>query len=124
MTEPRGRRILVVEDDPDGREMLTLLLRLAGHDVVQAEDGPAALVLLAREPVEVALVDIGLPGFSGYELARRIRALPDGAGIRLVALTGFGRPEDQQRVQDTGFDAHMVKPVDPDRLTALIDETG
>jgi PAS domain S-box-containing protein len=119
----RARRILVVEDNPDGREMLTMLLRLSGHDVREAEDGPAALALLAREPVDVALLDIGLPGLSGYELARQIRALPGGTSLRLVALTGFGRPEDQQRVKDAGFDAHMVKPVDPARLSALIDET-
>ena len=71
----------------------------------------------------MALLDIGLPGLSGYELARQIRALPGGTSLRLVALTGFGRPEDQQRVKDAGFDAHMVKPVDPARLSALIDET-
>ena len=81
-----------------------------------------ASALLAGKPVDVALVDIGLPGLSGYDLARQLRALPGGGVMRPVALPGFGRPEDQQRVKDAGFDAHMVKPVDPPRLIALIDE--
>ena len=73
--------------------------------------------VLAMQP-EVALVDIGLPGIDGYEVARRVRAA--GARMLLIALTGYGRPEDKQRALDAGFDAHLVKPVDPDELSALI----
>jgi len=77
--------------------------------------------VLARERVDVAIVDIGLPGVDGYELAEAIRARPGGGQIFLVALTGFGRPEDQRRALGAGFDAHLVKPVDPERLAALIE---
>jgi PAS domain S-box-containing protein len=118
---PTTRRVLVVEDGEDAREMLRMVLTLTGHQVWDAADGRAALAILARERMDVAVVDIGLPGLSGYELAEAIRARPDGHRIFLVALTGFGRPADQRRALEAGFDAHLVKPVDPERLGALID---
>ena len=112
------RRILVVEDNADAREMLHHLLRLAGHAVTEALDGPAGLEAALRERPDIALVDVGLPGFDGYELARRLRAAD--AGIYLVALTGYGQPDDRRQAMESGFDAHLVKPVSPDALLAAI----
>jgi PAS domain S-box-containing protein len=118
---PTARRVLLVEDGEDAREMLRMVLTITGHRVWDAADARAALGVLARERVDVAIVDIGLPGLDGYELAEAIRARPDGGQIFLVALTGFGRPEDHRRALDAGFDAHLVKPVDPERLATLIE---
>ncbi|MBX9585223.1 MAG: response regulator, partial [Gemmataceae bacterium] len=114
------RRVLVVEDDPDIRESLRSLLALDGHTVVAAGDGPAALAALARGPLpDVALVDIGIPGMSGYELARRMRAATDGR-LRLVALTGYGRPGDREAAFAAGFDAHLTKPFHPRDLGTVL----
>jgi signal transduction histidine kinase len=114
-----ARSVLVVEDNGDAREMLKSLLTIAGHTVHEAEDGPAGVrIALAVRP-DVALVDIGLPGFDGYEVAREIRAALDGS-VRLVALTGYGLPEDAQRAKSAGFDEHVVKPVDEATLAKLL----
>jgi CheY-like chemotaxis protein len=114
------RRVLIVEDSDDARDALQLLLELDGHEVSVASDGPEALATaLARAP-DVALIDIGLPGFDGYELARRLRSTPQGSKMRLLALTGYSRPEDRTRVIEAGFDGHLVKPVDPDALTRTL----
>ncbi|HWN12360.1 MAG TPA: response regulator, partial [Candidatus Dormibacteraeota bacterium] len=113
------RRILVVEDNGDAREMLRHLLRLAGHEVLEAVDGPAGLEATLRARPDVALVDVGLPGFDGYELARRVRATGD-SSIYLVALTGYGQPDDRRQAMESGFDAHLVKPVNPEALLAAI----
>jgi signal transduction histidine kinase/response regulator RpfG family c-di-GMP phosphodiesterase len=117
---PMPLRVAVIEDNPDIRETLRELLRLKGHDVVEAEDGPAGVQLvLARRP-HVALVDIGLPGFDGYEVAAQLRA---GAGeTRLVALTGYGGEEDRTRAARAGFHAHLVKPVDFQDLVRVLDQ--
>jgi two-component system, sensor histidine kinase len=111
--------VLVVEDNADAREMLKTLLTLAGHRVHEAPDGPTGVRLALEVKPDVALVDIGLPGFDGYEVASRIRAALDGA-IRLVALTGYGLPEDEKRAKDAGFDDHVVKPVDEGTLSRLL----
>jgi PAS domain S-box-containing protein len=116
----RRRRILLVEDNPDSREMLKCLLELAGHDVHEAMSGPAGLDAILRLRPDVALVDLGLPGFDGLELARRVRASAGGDAVRLVALTGYGQPDDQRRSREAGFDAHLVKPADPARLASVI----
>jgi PAS domain S-box-containing protein len=113
-----GRRILIVEDNADSREMLRVLLELAGHEVHEAEDGPGGLAALERVRPDVALIDLGLPGLDGYELARRARQA--GTTARLVALTGYGLPDDRQRSRQAGFDAHLVKPVDRDQLAMAI----
>jgi CheY-like chemotaxis protein len=119
--EPARRlRILLVEDNPDSREMLKCLLELAGHDVHEAMSGPAGLDAILRLRPDVALVDLGLPGFDGLELARRVRASAGGDAVRLVALTGYGQPDDQRRTREAGFDAHLVKPADPARLATVI----
>ena len=110
-----GRDILIVEDNADGRETLRRLLELQGHRVRVAADGKAALEIMRSAPPEVALVDIGLPGIDGYEIARRVRA-DGGKRIRLVALTGYGLAEDRRRTAEAGFDLHLVKPVDYEKL--------
>jgi CheY-like chemotaxis protein len=109
-------RILLVEDNDDAREMLTALLTLERHDVITASDGPGGVEAALRLAPDVALVDIGLPGLSGYEVARRIRAAAPVRPIKLIALTGYGQSEDMRRAREAGFDLHLVKPVEPKRL--------
>jgi signal transduction histidine kinase/ActR/RegA family two-component response regulator len=113
-------RILIVEDNADAAESMQMLLELLGHQVRVAADGFIALDILAENRFDVILVDIGLPAMDGYTLAGHIRALPNAKDIRLVALTGYGLDEDRQRALAAGFDHHLVKPVDIDRLQALI----
>ncbi len=112
--------VLVVEDGADAREALRLLLECSGHRVEVAADGRRGIELALAGRPDVALVDIGLPGVDGYEVARRVRAEPAGKGIRLIALTGYGQPEDVRRALEAGFDAHLTKPVDPDALAAVL----
>jgi len=114
------RRILVTDDVADSAESLAMLLRLWGHDARVAMSGQEALDAVERHPVDVVLLDIDLPDMQGYEVARRLRARPDGGGLRLVAMTGFGQAEDRRRSAAAGFDAHMVKPVDPAALKAFL----
>jgi CheY-like chemotaxis protein len=112
-----SRRVLLVDDNHDSREMYRAVLRSQGHDVREAADGEHALAALDSCPFEVAFIDIGLPGgMDGYELARRIRTHPKGRDIRLVALTGYGFPEDRAQSRQAGFARHLVKPVEPDVL--------
>jgi CheY-like chemotaxis protein len=111
----RPRRILLIEDNADAREAMCALLELDGHDVQAAADGPQGLELARTKLPEIVLIDIGLPGMDGFEVARRMRAL--GQPVVLVALTGYGQPEDRRRTQEAGFDVHLVKPVDPADLT-------
>lgn len=117
---PRGRRILVVDDNRDATDSLALLLELHGHDVLSAYEGRAALDLAAREQPEVILLDIGLPDLDGFEIARRLRADGRTAGAMLVALTGYGQAEDREQSQRAGFDHHLVKPAAIDRILALL----
>jgi two-component system, sensor histidine kinase len=117
---PGRKRLLLVEDNPDIGETLRDLLQLLGHRVELAADGLRGVQLALATRPDVALVDIGLPGIDGYEVARRLRATDAGRQILLVALTGYGRPEDRERSLEAGFDAHLVKPVDPDDLNALL----
>jgi PAS domain S-box-containing protein len=105
-----GRRILVIEDHEDGRDMLVLTLRSAGHDVLEAATGHDGVELAVAHAPDVALVDIGLPDLDGYEVGRRIREKL-GSRLSLIALTGYGQPSDRARSQRAGFDAHLVKPV-------------
>jgi len=109
-------RILVVEDNADARDMLLALLTLDRHEVVTAADGPAGVDAALRLRPDVALVDIGLPGLNGYEVARRIRATESGRAIKLIALTGYGQSEDMRQAREAGFDLHLVKPVEPGHL--------
>ncbi len=114
------RRVLIVEDGPDARESLRLLLEQAGHVVQTAEDGPTGLAELEAFRPDVALIDFGLPGLDGYALARLAREQPATSGIRLVAVTGYGQADDRQRALDAGFDQHVTKPVDPALLQDLL----
>jgi CheY-like chemotaxis protein len=113
-------KVLIVEDNVDVRSMLHTLLELEGHDVQEAADGSQGLESLAREPFDVALIDIGLPGLDGYELARRARSSCGQRCPRLVALTGYGRASDRAAVKAAGFDDHLVKPCDPDDLLRVL----
>lgn len=115
---PAGRRVAVVEDNADLRAGFRLLLELSGHDVVEAGTGPAGVEAILQERPAVAFVDLGLPGFDGFELARRVRAA--GGPTRLVAATGYGQPEDRQRALDAGFDDHMTKPLDMDAVRRIL----
>jgi two-component system, sensor histidine kinase len=114
----RSRRVLLVEDNDDAREMLKFYLERQGHEVFEAADGAEGIKMASELRPELALIDIGLPLIDGYEVARYVRRhqLP----VCLVALTDYGQPEDHQRCMDAGFDEHIVKPVDPERLTELL----
>jgi signal transduction histidine kinase len=114
------RRILVADDNSDALESLATLLELGGHEVFSAANGALALESAERHLPEVALLDIGMPKLDGYEVARRIRAQPWGRSITLVALTGWGQDSDRRRSGEAGFDSHLVKPLDLDKLTELL----
>jgi len=114
-----ARHILIVEDDHNVRKALRRMLELGGHRVEVAGDGPGAVDLALAAPPEVAFLDIGLPGFDGYEVGRRIRAAL-GSRVLLVAVTARGEAEDRRRSSDAGFDAHLVKPVSREDLTRLL----
>lgn len=120
--DPDALRVLVVEDNPDGREALQELLEMWDYDVLIACDGIEALDVVDSNPPDVALVDIGLPQLDGYELARRLRDRPGGEHIYLIAMTGYGQPEDRRRAFDAGFDLHLVKPVPPKRLSEILED--
>jgi signal transduction histidine kinase len=112
--------VLLIEDNDDGREMMAMMLNCYGYEVHHAADGLQGLQTAANAHPDIALVDIGLPGIDGYEVARRMRANPDTHHIKLIALTGYGLAEDQRRVLDAGFDLHLVKPVDVEHLLQAI----
>ena len=115
-----ARRVLVVDDQPDSTDSLALLLRLHGHEVSTAADGPGAVDEFLRSKPEVVFLDLGLPGMSGYDVARRLRAMPEGRDVRLVAVTGYGTEADRERTRAAGFDLHLAKPVDPHAVEALL----
>jgi signal transduction histidine kinase len=115
-----ARDILIVEDNEDARDSLREILELRGHRVRVAGDGPAGVEAAEREMPEVALIDIGLPGLDGYEVARRIRAAGNCRRPLLLAITGYGLPEDRERALAAGFDGHLVKPVDVAALETLL----
>jgi CheY-like chemotaxis protein len=113
--------VLLIEDNQDGREMMATMLDAYQYPVRQAGDGLEGLNAAISNPPDVALVDIGLPGIDGYEVARRMRQHPSTRNVRLIALTGYGLAEDQRRVLEAGFDLHLVKPVD---IRLLLDALG
>jgi two-component system, sensor histidine kinase len=111
---------LVIEDNRDAREMFRMMLELAGHEVLEAEEGLAGLELLKSARPDVAVIDVGLPGLNGYEIARRFREEPDAEGVMLVALTGYGTPEAVERSRQAGFDHHLIKPVNAEALQEIM----
>lgn len=115
-----GLRILVVDDNQDSADSLAVWLRLKGHDVRTAYDGPQALDLALEQPPDLVLLDIGMPRMSGYEVARRLRAHPDTRRAMLVAMTGWGQEEDRRQSREAGIDQHLVKPLEPRVLEDLL----
>jgi two-component system, chemotaxis family, CheB/CheR fusion protein len=121
--EPNGkvsRRVLVADDNRDGADCLEMLLKMSGHEVYVALDGTEALELVRQHRPDVGVIDLGMPGLSGYEVARRIRAEAWGSATMLIALTGWGQEEDRRRALAAGFDHHLTKPVDPDQLQQML----
>jgi CheY-like chemotaxis protein len=114
------RRILIVDDNEDGATSLAMLLNLGGHETFIAHDGGEALEAFERIHPDVALLDIGLPVFNGYEVARKIREQPSGRDVLLIAVTGWGQENDRSRSREAGFDAHLVKPVDHAELMKIL----
>jgi two-component system, OmpR family, response regulator len=117
---PLGLRVLVVEDYPDTATSTALLLKLFGHEVDVAGDGPTALRAAAAFPPDVVLLDIGLPGMDGYEVARRLRGQPLARRPFFIAVSGYRQPADRRREVEAGIDMHLLKPVDPDHLRLLL----
>ena len=115
-----SKRVLIADDNLDAAESLQLWLQLSGHDVQIAKNGKEALKIAAEFKPEVALLDLGMPGLSGFDVARRIREAPWGGGIGLVALTGWGQDEDRRKSAEAGFDHHLTKPIAPDAIESLI----
>jgi len=121
---PRGKkpglRILVVEDYLDAAQCMGILLRLFGHEVQLAADGPTALDKARQQPPDVVLLDIGLPGMNGYKVAEQLAALGGKQRPYLIAITGFGQEKDRHRSQEVGINLHLVKPVDPVELEQIL----
>ncbi|KAA1259599.1 Aerobic respiration control sensor protein ArcB [Rubripirellula obstinata] len=114
------RTVVLIEDIDDSRKMLSSLLSLDGHIVHACEDGESGAEAILQNCPDLALVDIGLPGIDGYEVARRTRDQPRCRDTHIVALTGFGQSHDVEKALEAGFDGHLVKPIDPDELTKLL----
>jgi signal transduction histidine kinase/CheY-like chemotaxis protein len=115
-----ARRVLLADDNRDAAESLAILLRLEGHEVDLAHDGDAALRAFAERKPEVALLDIGMPKTNGLEVARRIRATPDGRDVLLIAITGWAQDADKEQSRAAGFDHHLTKPIEPETLIGLL----
>lgn len=115
------RRLLVVDDNKDAAESMSMLLEMWGHEVAFAYDGPSAIETAEQWRPEAVFLDIGLPGMDGYQVAERLRALPQAKDAVLIAITGYGQEDDRLRSQRAGIDYHLVKPVAPDALRNLID---
>lgn len=117
-----AHRIMVVDDNVDAAESLAMMLELDGHSVIRAHDGAAAIAIASSERPSVMLLDIGLPDIDGYELARRLRALPDADAALLIAVTGYGQAEDRRRAEDAGFDRYLIKPIEFESLRSMLQE--
>lgn len=118
-----GRRVLVVDDNGDAAQTLALLLQSGGHVVMVASDGPSALARAEEHPPDVVLLDLGLPGMDGYQVARHLRANPRTRAARIAAMTGYGQPGDRARTLAAGFDDHLVKPVAMEDLATFVNAT-
>jgi CheY-like chemotaxis protein len=120
-TRPSSRRILIVDDNVDAATTLSELLKMWGHDVRVVYDGLAALETAPIYQPNVILLDIGLPGMNGYEVARKLRQKAGLSQTILIALTGYGQREDQDQFREVGFDYHFTKPIDPAALRSILD---
>jgi CheY-like chemotaxis protein len=118
------RKVLLIEDSTDLRELMKDLLEIWGHEVVCAADGTAGIALAVAQAPDVALVDIGLPGIDGYEVARRLRRESIGERIKLVAITGYASAEQKSKALESGFDHHLPKPVNADRLAEILGDAA
>jgi CheY-like chemotaxis protein len=116
----RVHRVLIVDDNEDSAESMMMLARSWGHEVAVANDGPAALTLALTFQPHIAMVDIGLPGMDGYEIARRLRKASLDRDLYLMALTGYGRPDDIRLARAAGFDEHLIKPTNLDQLRRML----
>ena len=117
---PHGHRVLIVDDNRDAAETVAQFLQLEGHEVKFVGDGHQALACVPVFAPQVVVLDIGLPGLSGYDTALRMREMPAMKDVLLIALTGYGQSEDRRRAEQVGFDHHFVKPTDPRALSDLI----
>jgi two-component system CheB/CheR fusion protein len=112
------RRILIIEDNDDAREALRLQLQIAGHEVHGAATGPEGIKMAASLKPDVVLLDIGLPGLDGYQVAEHLRTANEGP--RLIAITGYGQPEARERARNAGIEQYLVKPIDAAELARLL----
>jgi two-component system CheB/CheR fusion protein len=118
------RRVLIVEDNPDARESLAMLLEMEGHEVRSAQDGDTALEIVEEFQPEVVVLDIGLPKMDGFEVIKRLRTRTGGMQPTVIAVTGYGQAEDRLRTEEAGFDRHLTKPVDPKEVMAIVASLG
>ncbi len=121
---PKRLRVLVVEDNRDAADSLRQHLEAVGYDVTVADTGPSGVEAAAAWKPDAVVCDIGLPGMSGFEVARALRRNPAAAISRAVAVTGFGSDDDRRKSREEGFDAHLTKPADPTALLELLARTG
>jgi CheY-like chemotaxis protein len=128
MPQARGAarrcKVVVADDNVDAAESLGALLRFEGHDVIVVHNGEAAVAAVREHRAEAAILDLGMPGGGGLDAARRIRALPDGRDVHLIALTGWGQDTDREQTRAAGFDHHLVKPADPADVAARLRRPG
>ena len=117
-------KVLIIEDNADSRRMLEAMLKLDGYEVYVAEDGDQGLATLFRLRPRFAVVDIGLPGLDGYQVAKKVRETIGPEEVSLIALTGYGRPKDRQAVKEAGFDEHLIKPLKPEELARVLRKAG
>ena len=115
------RRIVVADDNEDSAQSFAMLLSFSGHEVRIAHDGEEALDAMREFRPDIAFLDIGMPRLSGYEVAELVRAEPWGREMKLIAVTGWGQPDDKARARTAGFDQHLVKPIDPTDVDRLLD---
>jgi len=120
----QGWRMLVVDDNVDAANMIAAMLRHYGHQTETAYSAQSALEMAVENRPDFVVLDIGLPGMDGYELARRLRQIPELKDTRLIAATGYGQDADRQRSEEAGFDYHLVKPIDPEKLQTVLDLLG
>ncbi|HLH77946.1 MAG TPA: response regulator [Candidatus Binataceae bacterium] len=116
----RGKKLVVADDDPDGRETLKILLELFGYQVRTARDGPTAVQEISCFQPAAAIIDVSMPGFNGYKVAQQVRAQSWGREIKLIALTGYGCEDDRQSASRAGFDVYLTKPLRADELKRFL----